>query len=38
MLTAQEARMKTLSHFVGTTILGGVLFLTLSDVSAFETA
>jgi hypothetical protein len=25
---AVEERMKTLSHFVGTTILGGVLFLT----------
>ena len=32
---AVEERMKTLSHFVGTTILGGVLFLTPIVVLAF---
>jgi uncharacterized membrane protein len=32
---AVEVRMKTLSHFVGTTILGGVLFLTPIVVLAF---
>src|SRR5271166_6128588 len=32
---AVEARMKALSHFVGTTILGGVLFLTPIVVLAF---
>jgi uncharacterized membrane protein len=35
MEPAVEARMKTLSHFVGTTILGGVLFLTPIVVLAF---